>query len=171
MSRKLSTILILLIAIPAALVLMLWLFLVKPTMESRLNLVMSSMPTPITGGPLKVFFLGAQSPTTLTINTKLIPIPLEQASFDISPLSLLSLAPKLRFRSNLFGGQVVASLAYKFSDNSAGGQLEIEGAQISQYPLASMLGISEGTISLQLEQKVSSNLALERHFLRRKWVH
>lgn len=135
------------------LAIVLWFVLIKPAIESRMNLALSSLSTPIGGSQLNIFFLGARSPATVTINTKPIPIPLDQLSLEISPFSLLTLSPKVTVNSDIFGGQLKGNFSYKYSSNASVGDLSAEGIQVAKYQLANMLGITDGKISFKVEGK------------------
>ena len=151
MSPKSRNIILLLLASPIILVIALWFFIIKPGVESRMNSALSSLGTPIGGAPLNIFFLGASSPTTITLNTKPIPIPLDQPLIEISPFSLLTLSPKISLNSDIFGGKLKGSFSYKFSSNASSGKLSADGIQIAKYELAKLLGITEGKISFDVE--------------------
>lgn len=153
MNTKLRKILFILIIIPIVIIAGIWFFVVKPLAENKINAELSNLGTANQGDAFRVFFLGIDAPSTLTLNTKPIPIPLEKASLEIPALSILTLNPKLRLSSDLFGGHIQGNLSYKISDKSIAAELNASELQLSKYQLASMLGISDGKISINFSGK------------------
>lgn len=140
--------------------LLVWFLAIKPWAENRINQAFSSYAQVSSDGKnndLKVFFLGAKHPATFIINSKPIPIPLDKPTIELSPLSILKLAPKISFISNLFGGALDGHLTYKISDSSINADFSGENIKISNYQLASMIGITAGDINFKLEMRNGTN--------------
>lgn len=161
MNLTLKKILLYFIILPSAILFFLWFIVLKPYISREINSALNSLNSRMSGdpsprkdsNPIDVFFLGAKSSSTITLKTRPVPIPLEKPAVELAPLSLITLNPRLKLNSNIFGGQVKGNFSYKINGGGIVADLNAEGLEIARYQLASMLGITAGKINFNIEGK------------------